>query len=84
MVLDSQPDGEVADGEQAVALVLATSPDIVLMDVRIPGVDRVEATRRIIASASSRRPAQPVDDRSVGANHPRWLSGCPSRGAWCS
>jgi DNA-binding NarL/FixJ family response regulator len=59
MVLDSQPDlevvGEVADGEHAVAFVLGQPPDIVLMDVRMPGVDGVEATQRIVASGSRSR-----------------------------
>jgi DNA-binding NarL/FixJ family response regulator len=59
MVLDSQPDlavvGEVANGEQAVRFVLAQPPDVVLMDVRMPDVDGVQATRRIVASGSPSR-----------------------------
>jgi DNA-binding NarL/FixJ family response regulator len=59
MVLDAQPDfevvGEAAGGDQAVALVEGQAPDVVLMDVRMPGTDGVEATRQIIATGSRSR-----------------------------
>jgi DNA-binding NarL/FixJ family response regulator len=51
MILEAEPDievlGEAADGSQGAAVVAATQPDVVLMDIRMPRVDGIEATARI-------------------------------------
>jgi len=59
MILDAQPDlsvvGEAENGLEAVELTARVSPDVVLMDVRMPGLDGVQATERIVASGSPSR-----------------------------
>ncbi|WP_409332595.1 response regulator [Trujillonella humicola] len=53
MVIDSQPDltvvGEAGTGDEAVRLLARTPADVVLMDVRMPGTDGIEATRQVTA-----------------------------------
>ncbi|PPF80292.1 DNA-binding response regulator [Subtercola sp. Z020] len=63
MLVSSQPDlelvGEAADGAESVTMAAVAEPDVILMDIRMPVMNGIEATQRILAAADARGASRP-------------------------
>lgn len=63
MLVSSQPDlefvGEAGNGQEGIALAASAKPDVILMDIRMPIMDGIESTTRIVAAAAERGGRQP-------------------------
>jgi DNA-binding NarL/FixJ family response regulator len=81
---DFEPVGEASDGESALALTAALQPDLVIMDLRLPGMSGIEATRRLVEADPNVRVvvvSMVEDDDSIFAAMRAGASGYLLKGA---